>query len=219
MSTAAEKLFLPGYGARSSLYRNGLGPGWTSLEAPSLKALAQIAGAFASRRRWLDGELSRRPGPIALAGHSMGAALAICAAAAQPDKVASLIVIAPAGLPLTKPIRKSLSDFCVQVAAGRYPLADAVWSARSVLASPRSALRLARGVQGLDLTLEMEQIRAASIPSTVIGCTSDTLVTPSHCRRIAEHLGATYRELRLDGGHMWMLDEWALFSGLLAGAG
>lgn len=214
VSTTAERLFVPGFGARSSLYRHGLGAGWTSLEAPSLGA---GAGALAWRRRWIDAELARRPGPVVLAGHSMGAALAICAAAAWPDKVASLLLIAPAGLPLAKPIRKSLAEFCAQVAGGRYPLAEAAWSARSVLAAPRNALRLARGVQGADLTLEMQRVSEASIPATVVGCTTDTLVPPEQCRRVARLLGASYRELCLEGGHMWMLDEWTLFSGLLAG--
>ncbi len=214
MSTIAEQLFLPGFGARSSLYRRGLGPGWSTLEIPEP---AVGSGALAWRRAWIDAELARRTGPVALAGHSMGAALAICAAAAWPGKVASLVLIAPAGLPLVKPIRRSLAEFCAQVAGGRYPLAEAAWSVRSVLAAPRNALRLARGVQRADLSEEMRCVGAAAIPTTVIGCTSDTLVTPAQCRQVAELLGATYRELRLDGGHMWMLDEWRLFSGLLAG--
>jgi len=214
MSAIAERLFLPGYGARGSLYRRGLGSGWTPLEVP---AVGEGAGVLAWRRRWIDEELRRRAGPVALAGHSMGAALAICAAAARPEKVASLLLIAPAGLPLAKPIRKSLAEFCAQVAAGRYPLVEAAWSARSVMAAPRKALRLARGVQHADLTAEMRRVGEAAIPATVVGCTTDTLVTPDQCRRVAGLLGARYCEVRLDGGHMWMLDEWALFAGLLAG--
>jgi pimeloyl-ACP methyl ester carboxylesterase len=215
MSATAERLFLPGYGARASLYRTGLGDGWAPLELPTYAA---GAGALAWHRRWIDAELRRRPGPIALAGHSMGAALAICAAAARPEKVVSLLLIAPAGLPLAKPIRKSLAEFCGQVAGGRYPLAEAAWSIRTALEAPRKALRLARGLQRADLTAEMQRVGEAAIPTTVIGCTTDTLVTPEQCREVARLLGATYREIRSAGGHMWMLDEWALFSGLLAGA-
>lgn len=215
MSATTQRLFLPGYGTRASLYRAGLGDDWASLEVPTLAA---GAGALAWRRGWIDAELRRRPGPIALAGHSMGAALAICAAAAHPEKVASLLLIAPAGLPLGKPIRKSLAEFCSQVAGGRYPLAEAAWSVRSALAAPRRGLRLARGVQRADLTAEMQRVSEAAIPTTVIGCTTDTLVTPEQCREVAGLLGASYREIHSSGGHMWMLDEWALFAGLLASA-
>jgi len=148
----------------------------------------------------------------------MGAALAICAAAARPDKVAGLLLIAPAGLPLVKPIRKSLAEFFGQVAGGRYPLAEAAWSVRTALAAPRKALRLARGLQRADLSPEMRRVGEAAIPATVVGCTTDTLVTTAQCREVARLLGADYREIRSPGGHMWMLDEWALFSGLLAGA-
>jgi pimeloyl-ACP methyl ester carboxylesterase len=213
MSAVAERLFLPGWGARTSLYRSGLGDGWTPLEPPPFRA---GGGALAWRRGWIEAELDRRSGPVALAGHSLGAALAISAAASWPEKVASLVLIAPAGLPLTKPIRKSVAAFAGQVAGGRYPLAEAGRAVRDVLRSPRTALRLARSVQGADLTAEMQRVREASIPTTVVGCTTDTLVTPELCREAASLLGATYREVSLQGGHMWMLDAWPLFAGLLA---
>lgn len=41
----------------------------------------------------------------------------------------------------------------------------------------------------------------------LIGCASDTLVTPAHCRRAAFLLGASYRELAITGGHVWMLSD------------
>jgi hypothetical protein len=51
-------------------------------------------------------------------------------------------------------------------------------------------------------------VRDAGIPTTVIGCTTDTLVTHGHCRRIASALAADYRELELPGGHVWMFTSW-----------
>ncbi len=47
-------------------------------------------------------------------------------------------------------------------------------------------------------------MREAGVDSTVIGCATDTMITFDHCRRAAGLLGARYRELTLDGGHLWM---------------
>jgi len=50
---------------------------------------------------------------------------------------------------------------------------------------------------------------------TVVGVVTDTLVTPDHCRRAAGLLGATYRELTVEGGHMWMLSAWPALARML----
>jgi Mg-chelatase subunit ChlD len=42
-------------------------------------------------------------------------------------------------------------------------------------------------------------VRAAGIPTTVIGCVTDTLVTTDRTRTLAEALGARYEELDLHG--------------------
>jgi homoserine acetyltransferase len=75
----------------------------------------------------------------------------------------------------------------------------------STASAPRAALRLARSIHDLDLTPELEQIRANGIPCTVIGCVSDSLTTCAHCRRLAALLDAEYRELDAPGGHIWMI--------------
>jgi hypothetical protein len=54
-----------------------------------------------------------------------------------------------------------------------------------------------------------------SYVAEVVACASDTLVTPLHCRRVAELLGGEYRELDLAGGHTWMLDSWPQLAQLL----
>ncbi len=205
MLSADTGLFLPGWGAPARLYSDGLPAGWTALDPPPF---ANAEGSLDSYRAWLLDELDRRPGPVDLAGHSMGGALAILAAAARPDRVKRLVLISPAGLPLTKPMRKSLAQFGGQVATGRYPLAQVVMASAAAVRAPRAALRLAQVLRGSDLSREMKIVRRAGIPSTVVGCESDTLVTAFHCRRIAELLGSVYRELPLPGGHMWMLRAW-----------
>jgi homoserine acetyltransferase len=103
---------------------------------------------------------------------------------------------------------KSLLELVRGVSLGRYPLAEVKGSLSLTLRSPRDAFRLAREVHDADLSQEMETVRAAGIPATVISCATDTLVTVRHCRSIADLLGAAYRELPLGGGHMWMLGAW-----------
>jgi pimeloyl-ACP methyl ester carboxylesterase len=194
-------LFVPGWGAPAALYTPGLPLSWAAAELPSFAA---SGGRLREYRRWLGVELGRR-GLSPLGGHSMGAALAIIATAEAPELVERLVLIAPAGLPLLKPIRTSIADFASQVAGGSYPLRLAATAAGAVARAPRAALRLAAEIRGLDLLGECARVRAAGVPALVVGCTSDTLVTCDSARTLAGALGATYRELDLDGGHMWML--------------
>lgn len=161
-------------------------------------------------------EVTERPGRVLVAGHSMGAALAVLAAATAPERFAGLLLIAPAGLPLRKPIRRSAADLAQQLAAGVYPVADAVAGVRELARAPRGTARLVRALRRLDLSAQMARVRAAGIPTTVIGCTSDTLVTPDHCRRAARLLGGEYRELEALGGHVWMIHRPGALSDLLA---
>jgi pimeloyl-ACP methyl ester carboxylesterase len=204
MPAQPDRLFLPGFGARARLYARGLPAGWLALEPPSF---ARSDGSFLSYRRWIIGEVDRRTSPVELAGHSMGAALAISAAAARPDRVRRLVLLSPAGLPLLKPIRASLHDLATQTAHGLYPPAEIACSLTAAIRAPRRALRLAREVHQLDLSEEMEAVRRAGIQTTVVGCLTDTLVTPHHYGRAARLLGATRRDLSLAGGHMWMLRD------------
>jgi pimeloyl-ACP methyl ester carboxylesterase len=207
-----QKLFLPGFGAFGSLYAPGLPDDWSVLDPPGYR---QGRGSFAARCRWIVAEIDRRRGPVTLAGHSMGAALAIAGAAARPERMERLLLISPAGLPLAKRMSASLGEFAAQVAHGRYPLGAAARSTRAALGAPSSALRLARAVHTSNLSREMAAVRAARVDVRVVGIRTDTLVTPDHCRRAATLLGAAYSELAVEGGHMWMLDSWPQLAQML----
>ena len=198
-----SRLFLPGWGAPAALYEPALPAHWDVLEPPSF---AVSGGSLAPYRRWLELELRGR-GRSRLAGHSMGGALAILAAAETPELVERLVLIAPAGLPLDKPIRQSLRDFVRQIASGDYPHRIALAALLALARAPRSALALAQHLRTLDLSRECARVRAAGIPTTVIGCVTDTLVTTDRTRALAAALGARYEELDLRGGHMWMLAD------------
>ena len=204
-----QGLFLPGYGARARSYERGLPEGWASLQPP-LHVLS--SGSLDQLRGWLVRELDRRSGRVLLAGHSMGAALAVLAAAHAPDRVSGLVLVAPAGLPLVKPVRECVHDFLRSLRAGRYSATDVLPPLGDFARYPRGAVRLARSLKRLDLTAEMRAIRAKGIPSTVIACSSDTLTTPDSSRRTARLLGARYREFPHVGGHVWMFGSWARFS-------
>jgi pimeloyl-ACP methyl ester carboxylesterase len=145
----------------------------------------------------------------------MGAALAVAAALAQPERVRRLLLVAPAGLPLTKPITASLRDFCEQVKARVYPPVDVLRAFREALVAPLSTLRLARAVRALDLRSELAAVGRRGIRCDIVACVGDTLTPPDHCREIARLTGGRYHQIDAAGGHMWMIIEPAAFASLL----
>jgi pimeloyl-ACP methyl ester carboxylesterase len=195
-------LFLPGWGARASLYRTVLPAGWEVLEPPSFRA---TRGRIEAYPAWLREELGRRTGPFVLGGHSFGAALAVLAAAGDHAQIERLVLVEPAGLPLSKPKSRALRDFGRQLATGVYPVRPALESVGSALAAPRAALRLARSIYDLDLSAELALLRDRAVPCTVLAADSDTLTPPEHCRQVAELVGGVFEELSVAGGHVWFL--------------
>ncbi len=197
-------LFVPGWGATPGLYAAGLPEGWVALTLPSFRS---TGGDFGAYRRWLVDEIARRPTPIVVAGHSMGGTLALLAAAEQPELVEQVIMLSPAGLPLTKPMRASVRTFARQVVRGCYPAGELARIVLGAVAAPGSALKLARTVHGLDLAPELERIRASGVRCTIVGCVNDELTTGAHCRELATALGAVYREVEARDGHIWAITE------------
>jgi len=193
-------LFLPGWGAPGRQYVVGLPEAWEVLELPSFR---KTRGDLLAYRSWLAEEIAGRDSPVALAGHSMGGALALLGAIDRPELVTRLILLSPAGLPLTKPIPSSLGTFVRQVATGRYPFFKAGRSMLRVALAPRSALRLGRVVHQLDLRPELDRFRANPVPCTVVGCSTDTMTPSSHCRLLATLIGAEYVEVDAPDGHIW----------------
>jgi len=210
-SSCQGALFLPGWGATARLYERGLPEGWEVVELPRYRA---TRGELAAYRRWLAEKLVR---PVTLGGHSMGAVLALFAATDRPELVERLVLVSPAGLPLTKTMRASTATFLRQAASGRYrPGHLGRMVGRAVLA-PRSAHRLARTVHDLDLRSELGGFDAERVPCTVVGCSTDTLTPPVHCRALAEVLGADYREVDAPDGHIWPVTQPELLAAVLSG--
>jgi pimeloyl-ACP methyl ester carboxylesterase len=195
-------LFVPGWGAPSSLYRRGLPPGWEVVEPPSFR---QTRGDLDRYREWLSAELAARGEPVMLAGHSMGGALSVLAAVERPELVERLVLFSPAGLPLRKPIAAIALTGLGQVLRGCYPPGALRQMFARKAAAPGATLRLARRVHQLDLTPQLELLRAQGIPCTIVACTGDRLATPTHCRHYAGLLAADYRELEAPDGHIWLI--------------
>jgi pimeloyl-ACP methyl ester carboxylesterase len=204
--------FVPGLAVRGSLYRPGLPTGWEALD-PLEPGVTR--GRFQAYRDRLVQQLVEEGRPVTLGGHSMGAALAICAAAERPELVERLLLFSPAGLPLSKPMRESFRVLVRQAFKGLYPPGEMAAVVRAAARHPWATYQLARETHDLDLTDEMRRVALARVPALVVGCSSDTLTTPAVCRSIADGLGGDYREI--DGrGHVWMLNDWPTFRAILA---
>ena len=211
----AASIFIPGWGARARFYAPGIPLGWKAVDPPPFRH----AGSLEEFRAWLVRVLEHQPGPVALAGHSMGGALALRAAADDPASVASLTLFAPAGLPLTKTLTRSFATFAREIAARRFPLRVALEGSFEIIRAPRAALRVGTDVRGLDLTAAMQQVREAEIPTTIVSAVSDTLVTPATAARMADLTGGRLVEIPAAGGHLWMWGDWPRFRALLRDAG
>jgi pimeloyl-ACP methyl ester carboxylesterase len=212
VNSSVTGLFIPGWGAPARLYVPGLPEEWHALELPSFR---KTRGDLPAYRAWLVEEIADR-GPVGLAGHSMGAAIALLAAIDSPGLVERLILLSPAGLPLTKPIPSSLVTWVRQVATGRFPLSQVGRSVVRVGLAPRSALRLGRFVHQLDLRPELERFRAYPVPCAVVGCTTDTMTPASHCRELAGLIRGDYREVDAPDGHIWPVTHPELVTAVLS---
>ncbi len=204
------RLFVPGFGARPGFYRAALGEAWLVHEPPPFRSGAGFAEHVAALRT----QVASLDAPVTLAGHSLGAAVSVAAAAEMPGLVARLLLIAPAGLPLTKPVRESLGELRTQVREGAYPSLELAWAVAGALRAPRSAWRLGQAVRALDLRTELAAVRAAGIRCEVVGCAGDTLTPVEHCRRVARLAGAEFREIAAQGGHMWPVIDPRAFGAL-----
>ena len=149
-----------------------------------------------------------RSGTVWLAGHSMGGALAVLAAAEQPERIARLTLISPAGLPLQKSMTASLADFARQVVSSRATPGPTRWS-RSAAHSPRRARRSGSPARCTRSTCRSRWSGCAG--AAVRWRWSPARPTRSSRRRTAavrrSCSARDYRRLPLPGGHMWMLDR------------
>jgi pimeloyl-ACP methyl ester carboxylesterase len=198
------RLFVPGWGAPAGFYRRGLPEKWEGLELPTFTATHGHIDAY---RSFVRNRIVRTNGRVTLAGHSMGGALAILAAADEPERIEKLILLSPSGLPISKSLPAIAITFGGQIVRGRFPTRELCHAVANIAVAPDAALRLARELHELDLTPELERLSAGTTTCTVIASTKDRLTTPEHCRQLAALLNATYRELDTRDGHIWPITE------------
>jgi pimeloyl-ACP methyl ester carboxylesterase len=200
-------VFVPGWGAHAGLYRPAMPAGWEVLQPPTF---GTTQGKLRAYQDWLVAQCRDSPRPVHLGGHSFGAALAVLAVAGGDVAVDRLVLVNPAGLPLTKPPLLMVRDFARRLAGGWFPLREAAWSVSQTLARPGSAMRLGRTVRAFDLQDELRQVALRRIRCTVVAASSDTLTPPMLCKQVASLSGGEYRELVVEGGHLWFLHAPAL---------
>ena len=193
----------PGWGGPRGLYAACVPDGWEILEPPPFRA---TGGDLAAYRRWLGDEIARARAAAHASPATRWARRSRCYAAlddpgavepARPD-LAGRAAAPEADLEERAEPRSTRSPRALP--GGRALARD-----ETDVAAPRAALRLAHTLRELDLAPELEQRPCGGIPCTVIGCATDRLTTPAICRRLASDSAPSYRELDVEGGHVWML--------------
>ena len=197
-----DGIFLGGWSVAAHVYEPGLPAGWSSPEQPGFR---ETGGRFAAYVEWAAGLVRARGVPTHLAGHSLGGAVAIAVAAREPGLVPRVTCFAPAGLPAQHGLRHAARDVVANGLGLRLGASTASRSAIRALDHPRAALRLAREVERLDLTRELDLLRLAGVELLVVAAAGDRVATPDLCRRLAALGGG--RCVVDDGArdHLWVL--------------
>lgn len=197
-------IFLGGWTVAAHVYAPGLPPGWACPEQPSF---GETEGRFAAYVDWAWALVRERDAPVRLAGHSLGAAVALAVAAREPGRVHRLTAFGPAGLPVEHGLRQAARDVVTSGLGLRLGPGAASRSALRALDHPRAALRLAREIERLDLTRELGVVRAAGVELLVVASRGDRVSTPELCRRLAALGGGRYVEDETGRDHLWVLTD------------
>jgi pimeloyl-ACP methyl ester carboxylesterase len=110
-----------------------------------------------------------------LAGHSLGGLISARLAAARPELVRRLVLVAPAGVHARSSMRAHLLPLAATALRAR-PRLNALIAADAVRAGPWTLWRAARDLLADDLRAELEGIRA---PTLLVWGQRDALVPPA----------------------------------------
>ena len=159
-----------------------------------------------------------------LVGHSMGSAVALSAALCFPQRVIALGLIGSAGrLHISPALLRAASDSSTFESAVRM-LNDASFSPRSHRIKELSTQRMMETrppvLYGDLMACESFDVRGQlssfSIPTLVV-CGLDDKMTPlPHSKFLRDHIAGAHLEVVSDAGHMVMLEQPDIVSGLLA---
>ncbi len=186
--SAVHLVDLPGFG---SMRRGGRSPG-----------LAHAATWLAA---WMDALGLERP---ALVGHSMGSAIVLRVAAARPERLDRLALVAPAGLP----VGRSLAGYAVPLLTAlrrSTPRFLPVLVADALRAGPSTLLGATLDVVEDDVRGELGRIR---VPTLVLMGERDTLVPPAVGELVRRELPSARLVVLERAGHVPMYDRPDAFS-------
>jgi pimeloyl-ACP methyl ester carboxylesterase len=174
--------------------------------------------------------LAENPGPLLLAGCSMGGMLALEAARQAPDRVRGLAILGSTARPDTPELIKLRTQAIVQFEAGRVDellRANALFAFhaahRAALVEPYIAMILRSGAAGLirqnravmaraDLR---PQLAAIECPTLVVGGEDDQLTPPECSREIAAGIAGARLHLLPQCGHMLSWEQPQVLNALL----
>ena len=205
----------PGYGDSTAL----------PMETP-------VAADYAARVwAWLDAAGVDAAVPFTLVGHSLGALMAASAAAAAPQRIKRLVLLAPAqGYARTAPAVRAqkLADRLASLAQlgpagmakkrGRAMLSAQASDAQiafveHVMAGihPQGYAQAARMLAGGDVAADLGRL---SCPVVVASGSADTITSPAGCQALAKSIGAPYVPLG-EVGHSCALEAAAQVNRLI----
>jgi pimeloyl-ACP methyl ester carboxylesterase len=176
------------------------------VELPRFRFLSRVRPSDASAwlARWLDDAGLHRP---VLVGHSLGGLISAQLAALDPERLHSLVLVDPAGMPTGRPL--PLEPLALASAlTGLRPRFFHVLVADALRWGPDALLRGGLYALGTDVRLHLEAIR---VPTLVVWGENDVL-TP---RRLAEAWRDAIPGAQLavlpDAGHVPMVESPSAF--------
>ena len=138
----------------------------------------------------------------AVVGHSSGGTIAVLAAAQAPDAVGRLVLVAPAGIFLTRSRLSYARPLAVQVL--RSPLRRPQMVRDSLRVGPVRLTRIAFDLLRVDVAPSLPNVRA---PTLVVWGADDPLLSPSLGPAFAEQIPDARLVVLPDCGHIPMLES------------
>lgn len=171
-------------------------PGFGSLGRRSRFVFSEASGWLLD---WITAAEVGRP---SLVGHSMGAAIAVRAAAARPDAFERLVLAAPAGL-VARPLLAHGVPFALALRHVR-PRFGSVLVRDALVAGPRTLLRASFEVANADVRPDLRRVTA---PTLVVVGGRDPLVPPAVAEVVRSELAGTQVVVLEEAAHVPMFDR------------
>ena len=176
------------------------------VELPRFRFLSRVrpSGSAAWLAQWLDDAYLHEP---VLVGHSLGGLISAQVAALHPDRLHSLVLVDPAGMPTGRPLPLEPLALANALSAVR-PRFFSMLVADAIRWGPDALLRGGLYALGTDVRLELDSIH---VPTLVVWGEHDVLMP----RRLAETWRDAIPGARLvvlpDAGHVPMVESPSAF--------